>query len=299
MFGGNRSRPALVAVAAIAALAIGGCGGDDGDSTAKGRDSVDFSAANEPPRTFVQRTANLLETSTDKDDCAGIADVNRHSLVQFECPSPRALSKSMKSFKIVGAEEYGTGAVVDYKSGGVKDGAAILMFVAPDRKWGISRFGVVTLPSTRSSDTGSREGYDRTVKAYLAAVRKRDCKAFQAVAFTTDDREGDVCETLFASTAELGKRLKKDPSAKPRYLGGNGTYGFYSIETEYPVPTLTNETISVIRTDGASKPYLVLDSAPSVTTEEQERVRRAYEYQQEGKDKTDDSPKPLPQNEDN
>jgi len=306
----RRWRPASLCLAALVGVVVAAGCGDDGDEStaeeARSRQTVEYSAANEPVKVFVERLAKLLETASAKSDCAEIEDINLHSLTRFSCPPSKQLSKSMASFEVVDFEEYGTGAVVDYRSGEVEDGAAVLLFVAPDRRWGISRFGIVTEPSTKTSDEDSREGYAETVDAYLKAVRERDCEAYTEVVYT--DASGDaVCDGVFTTTEELATGLQKDRSAKPRYLGGNATFGFYSIETEWPVPTLNNTTVSVIKAaDGSPKPYMVLDAAPSVTSEEQERVRRAYRIQQEEQDtdkqapgmQPDASSKPLDQGDD-
>jgi len=299
MFGGTNRRllPALCA-AALGAVAIAGCGGDDDESAAKDeqgprqtQEVKRLSAAGESPKVFIERTARLLATVSAKKDCKQIDDVNRHSFSRLACPPSKELAASMESFKLVGVKEYGTGAVVDYRSGKVQDGGAILLFVAPDRKWGISRFGILTKPSTGTSDADSRAGYGKAVDAYLKAVRERDCKAFEAVMFTTKATEKSICGRTFAITASLAGRLKDNPSAKPKYLGGNATYGFYSIDTEKPVSKTT--TISLVKAPaGAPKPYMVLDAAPSLPAEELARLRRAYEYQQ--KNREDNQPPTSP-----
>jgi hypothetical protein len=294
MFGGTTRRllPSLCAAALLAAAALGGCGGDDDESTAKDKQPAKqiktFSAAGEPPEVFIERTARLLATVSEKKDCLELKDVNRHSLTRFPCPAPKSLRKSMASFEVVGSEEYGTGAVVDYKSGDVKDGAAILLFVAPDRKWGISRFGIITQPSTKTSDADNSEGYAKAVDDYLAAIRKRDCKAFAAVVFIPSESKQNVCKTTFALTEPLAKRMKDFPSAKPKYEGGNASFGFFSFETRHP--DVESRTISVVATGGPAQRYLVLDVAPSPPAEELEAIRRQYQLQQKQKQKPDQPP---------
>lgn len=291
MLGGIGRRRLLTPLCAAALLGgglLGGCGGDDDESAAEGKgaregkDIAAYSAAAEPPTVFIQRVARLLETAAAKKDCAEIEDVNRHSLTRFACPAAKPLRESMAEFEVVGAEEYGTGAVVDYESGGVADGATIVLFVAPDRKWGISRFGVVTPSSTETSDDEHRDGYTEAVEEYLAAVRARDCEAFEETVFVPAGSTTDVCKTVFLTTAELGQRLKDYPSAKLKYEGGNATYGFFSIETRSP--TVQNVTISVLATGDSSKPYAVLDAAPSPSAESQELIRRQFEQQQKQPD---------------
>jgi hypothetical protein len=275
MFGGEvlgRLLPSLCAAAALGAVAIAGCGDDDADSTASEQGAL--GAANEPPQRFVERLATLLKTSTEKDDCTSLDDISSRSFVRFPCPVSQDIRKSMASFKLAGVKEYGAGAVADYKSGSAKDGAAILLYIAPTNSWGVSRFGVFTKPSTKTSDEESREGYDAALDAYLAAVRKRDCQAFAKVKFVVDTNDEEICKTLFGRTKDIAKRLRANPSAEPEYQGGNATYGFYAFQTPKPKPKMW--TISVMKTGASSKPYAVLDVAPSPTAAQQRSVQEQF-----------------------
>jgi hypothetical protein len=292
----GRLTPLLCTATVFGAVAIGGCG-DDGDSTAN--DEIKYSMAGEQPKVFIERMGKLLATAKKRKDCPVLDQIAARSYVRFTCPADKKFRASMAKFKVVAVGEYGNGAVIDYKSGDVPDGAAIVLFVAPDRNWGISKFGVVTEPSTETSDEDSREGYDSVVNAYLDAVRERDCSAFLKVVLITGDDEKAPCKSVFPPTKDLAKRLKADPSAKPKYEGGNATYGFFTIETKKPVPE--NATISVIRDtdEGATKPYMVLDVAPSPTSDEQRRIREQLKQQQKNKPAPGMAPKsskkPLPQ----
>jgi hypothetical protein len=284
MLGGSRTCATLLCVGAVVLIGAG-CG-DDGDSTAR-QTGVTYSRASESPRAFATRMAKLLETATTRKDCRQLDEINGRSLTRLRCPAGRAFRKSMSRFEIVGAKEYGTGAVVDYKSGATPDGAAIVLFVATDRNWAISRFGVLTEPSTGTSDEESRDGFHKAVDDYLTAVRERDCKAFAEVAFTGGASETAVCKA-FPSTKALAERMKANPTARPKYEGGNGTYGFFSLETAEP--TVINETISVIEAGPDSpSPYVVLDIAPSPTADQQAATIQLLEQA-----KTQSEPSPSP-----
>lgn len=279
MRGGTRGRPArwLCAAALLGVGAVAGC--SDGEESAAGEEQVDYSLATEPPRTFIERTARLLATTTDKKDCAGLDAINSRSYTRLACPATTELRRSMARFKVVGAQTYGTGAVIDYKSGQIKDGAAILLFVSPSREWAISRFGVVTPPSTKTDDRASRRGFEKVVHDYLKAVRKRDCQEFIATVFFAPGENKRVCSTTFAETAGLARRLKSNPSAVPKYEGGNGTFGFFTLETSKP--KAQNLTFSVIRAAGnALKPYMVLHVGLSPTAAVQRSVREELRQQQ-------------------
>lgn len=277
-------------VALLCACAVGiatGCGDDaDGDA----RRQVAYSIAPEPPEAFALRMAKLLETSTTRADCAQLDQIAARSPAGLACPASKTLRRSMRRFDVVGAKEYGTAAVVDYRSGGTPDGAAILLFVTPDREWAVSRFGVVTgAATTRTDDEQSRDGFRKAVEDYLTAIRTRDCRAFAAVAFTGDAERAVVCRA-FPSTKAMARRLEADPTARPRYEGGNATFGFFSLETDKPEPT--NETLSVIATSpGSPRPYVVLDVVPSPTTDQQEAILDLVE---QGQTETNGEPEPSP-----
>lgn len=271
MFGRVRGRvPAALCVGAMALGAAAGCGGDD-DSNARESEPEPL-AAKEPLESFVKRTANLLATTTKKAECLDIDKISVRSITSFGCPAPKELRKSMGRFEVVGAEEHGTGAVVDYKSGAVKDGAAIVLFMARSHNWAISRFGIATKPSTGTSDEESRAGYNKALDEFLTAVRERDCDSYVAVTFNGDEKKDVVCKQAFPTTKPLAARLKRNPNAKPIYQGGNQSYGFFSLETAKPEPE--NVTISIAKaTAKGPRPYVVLDVANSPTKFQQDYER--------------------------
>jgi hypothetical protein len=272
-FSGRRARLCATAIAVGVVVGGVGCGEDDGDDAAA--EQLTVSAASEPPQNFMRRMAKLIETSTTRKDCDALADINGRSLIRFACPTNKKLRESMASFEVVGAEEYGTGAVVDYKSGTVKDGAAILLFTNGDRQWGVSRFGVIVKPSTGTDDGESRDGYAETAEDFVDAVRDRNCRAYAAATFTDGAKPPEVCRSQFAATEDLGRALKRNPDADPRYLGGNATFGFFSLELAKPKPT--NLTVSVVKSGDKS---VVLNAAPSQTLAEQREAARALRRQQ-------------------
>lgn len=290
---GKRSWRSVAVAGAVltAALAVAGCG-DEGSEEA-GQPEV--AAAAEPARVFTQRMAKLIQTARKPADCAELSTIDGRSLAGLPCPPDKALAKSMASFEFVGAEEYGTGAVVDYRSGQAKDGAAILLFVAPDRQWGVSRFGVVTKPSVETSDERSRAGFRKAAEDYVEAIRERDCAAFDQAAFTDGVTGGELCRTRFASTKGLAKRLKANPDATPVYEGGNSSYGFFSLETAKPEPA--SLTISVVGSGVGAKPsYYVLDAAPGPTAADRRKaVRQAQRKGRQSQGvETEPSSEPLP-----
>lgn len=249
-----------VVVVGLSAGAIA-CGeSDDGDGDASAQPTV----ARERPQAFAERVAKLIETSDSRKRCAQLDAISARSVLRLPCPAPAQLRKSMSRFEVAGAEEHGTGALVEYTSGGVADGASILLFVdSRSKEWSISRFGLKAEPAAATSDEQSREHFDAALRNYLRAVRERDCDRFVDYAATDASARNVVCRTEFAATTNLGKHLRKSRAAKPKYLGGNSRFGFYALHLPKPNPP-TDVTISVMKFDVQPKTrYAVLDAAVS------------------------------------
>lgn len=293
MFGGIRVVLLLAAVCVSAAVVAIGCGDSDGDSTASDGPAK-IEVANEPPDAFIRKTTKVLETATRNKDCQVIYGLNGISVLRLPCPAPKPFRKSMGSFKISGAKAYGPGAVIDYTSGNVKDNAAIVLFATPDRSWGFGAFGLLSPRSVGTSDADNRADYRAALDTYLAAVRKRDCKEYIRASFTKAKSEEKVCSTQFKETKPFGVRLQKNPNAKPKYEGGNGNYGFFSIETAKPALASTTVAIASAGTKQGKPVYLALEWAPGPTNEELQRVRRAYKEQQRQAKEDDTSTQPGP-----
>lgn len=269
---------ACMASAGIVAVAASACGGDGEEPSGANQPLPSESLAREPAQTFATRLAKLLETSTTKRDCGRLEAIGDRSAIEFPCPPGEGLRRSMTQFEVVGTEEYGTGAVVDYASGGSEDGAAMVLSIGAGRTWAVNRFAIITEPSTGTSDETSRAGFREAVDSYLTAVRERDCKAFAAVAVTVGVSSNRVCETAFRATRTLARSLRAEPAARPEYQGGNGTYGFFTLELRKPRPGRV--TISAIRDRAKpSDDYLVLDVAPSPTVAQQREAIEAIERQ--------------------
>lgn len=246
-------------------------GGDD-ESTGGAGTPRKILAANEDPAAFALRMATLLETARTEKDCKEIYEINGRSVAPLPCPAPADFRKSMARFEVVGADIYGTGGVVDYKSGRAPDGAALVLYVARNRRWGVGHLGLSTEPSVGTGAGPSRAAYRATVDRYLEAVRKRDCDEFLEVAATATNDEEQNCREPFEATKPLADRLRRNPSAKLKYEGGNRAYGFFSLETPKPQPE--NSTISVIGlSDAGRTTYAVLDIVAAPTADDMHQLR--------------------------
>lgn len=236
-----------------------------------------YSRANEPPETLASRVAGVIETAAARGDCLLVDVVDARSPASLRCPPGPELRASLSDFKVVGAREYGTGAIVDYKAKNAPGGAAMVLTATPDRFWSVARIGLETDPSTETEDDDSRGDFDEAVERYLAAVRERDCEAFREVAVLSEDARGG-CPSAFKSTRALAKRLARNPGAEPSYQGGNETYGFYTLETAKP--KRASVTLSVVHADGGlADSSVVLTVSPAPTAAEQRRAERVLRKQ--------------------
>lgn len=260
-------RVVTVAVVATCAAASG-CGGDaagDGDR-GTGDDKGQTPAAAEAPSgvgapdALAGRIMELLVAAEGGSDCLAVEDVNRRSFARLTCPPEPDLRRSMRKFEVTDSATYGSAAVVDYRSGAVPDGASVVLFAGPDGRWAISRFGLVYGPTVGTSDEQSREGFERAVAGYLRAVRERDCALFRRHAATNTAGPDGICKQELERTAQLRQAIAASDGAKPRYLGGNETLGFYSLTLSKPRPQYF--TLSAIKAADGPDAFRALDAAP-------------------------------------
>jgi hypothetical protein len=245
----GRLLPSLALVAVACAL-VAGCGGGD-------ESEANLPAPKGSPEQFAEQLAELLVKARAPQDCAPLRKIESRSFFQFQCPTSKQVRRSMAEFEVLEADNYGAGAVVDYKSGRAGDGASMVLFLSSNRLWSLTRFGIIAKESVGSDDSDNRAGFRKAVDGYLGAVRRRKCKDYMEYALTSSDQS--TCRVQFPVTKPLGDALKANPKTEPEYLGGNGTFGFFGVETRKPKPAY--RTISVIKTaPGSLQPYLVMDA---------------------------------------
>lgn len=256
-------------ILAVAVFAIAGCGDDSsGESNAPAAETSDSGDATtagtatppkDSPAAFASQLSELVAAAKTKRDCKALNAINRRSVYGFACPSSAEVRESLARFEVVDAARYGTGGVVDYKSGRSPDGATMLTFLAPNGKWATNRFGILTDPTVGTSDEDDRSGYEKAALGYLKAVQERDCDAYNNYALGSTDDDKVVCKEDFPRTQGLARLIEGNPGAKPEYLGGNGTFGFLRLKTASPTPRAF--TISVLDTPpGSVNPYVVMDA---------------------------------------
>ncbi len=232
---------------ALALAAATGCG-DDGAGAEQPRGQETAAGARMPsPAVSAEETATrlleTLEAARKRSDCRFVRAVGRRSSQRFACPMP--FGPRIRNFRAVDSQTYGTAAVIDYTTRRSRAGAAMVMFVDPDRSWGVGRFGLLVdeHPSVATSDEDSRSGFAKAVEGYLTAVRERDCAAFRTHAVTGGDPRLS-CRREFPRTRDLARRLSANPGAQATYLGGNAIFGVHGILTSEPTPAY--ETIVTV-----------------------------------------------------
>ncbi len=254
-----RSLSPLSVVAVICLALVSGCGGD-GDANGSEEVSARRAVVERQAAAFATRLANLIATSERKQDCDLLQEISSRSRTTFPCPAERDFRRSMARFEVTGTAAYGTGAVIEYKSGTVKDNASILLYVDPRGEWAVSRFGLLNEPAVGTSDDANEEGFKKAIDGYLNALNKRDCAAYNDFAYTGSTDEKKVCKTQFPATRTLSTLMSQDGRIDLRYLGGDRIYGFYALELDKPAPR--RFTVSLTKTPGGSvEPFVVLDVA--------------------------------------
>ena len=245
----------------VAVCLIAAACGDDGDAGADSGGGETPAAARlpeakQPPEAFARELADLVADTVFRKDCKRLNAINARSVLRFECPSPENVRSDLAFLEVRDAASYGTGAIVDYRSQEAPRGASMLLFLNPNREWGVSHFGLIIEASAESSDEDSRAGYAEAIAGYIEAVREQDCKGYtQYAAIQADDRKA-ACEGELTRANPLTQLLKRNRDSKPEYLGGSARYGFYGLEVDKPKPAYLN--FSIFRTpDGSLRPYLV------------------------------------------
>lgn len=244
-----RSLP--VVLAGVCMLAAG-CG-DDGDakSSSDGGSEVADAAAAEK---FVNEAGKLLGQARGPSYCKRLEPINERATSRLACPAPPALRKSLATFETTGAGSYGTGAVVDYTSGGARDGASVLLAQGTDGRWMLTKFGLVYGKTVGTDDGPSRKAFDHAVATYLRAIRTRDCKLYYQLSIIQASNPKKACDPGggYDQTKTVARALRESGNPEPDYLGGNSAFGFYGLALSRPKRRY--DTITVVRAASDSGP---------------------------------------------
>ena len=223
-------RPAWWAMALVCALVVAcplvGCGGDDSSTT-----TADASNLPAPkPKEGLDQAQTRVAKALTSGDCKQINELNPVNRPSVDTDQRCEYLKRLADLKIDGAQAYGgAGAVIDYRFqdriyGTVlirdEDGLYHVAFFNP--------FGI-----SESVGTKYAKAFDGTARQTLRALKDRDCKAFQEVAFVRFGIGGQDPDTIcdFVESNGLSNQLEDFPDADFKPAGGNADYGFYTLAT--------------------------------------------------------------------
>ena len=250
---------ALLSIAVC--LAVAGCGGDDdGNEGGSGDARASDPASQAPePEQDIEEFAQLLETAVTSPGCEGLTTkVNKpkEGGIEIACPAEVAkVGKAYAGYKTLGAESYGTGAVIDYEAAEAPNGGTWELSLGGDGTWVIDA-GKITEDETVGTELGSRRGFDRVLDRFLTAVRDGDCDSFFRYAETFAEDKQEACRDELPFYDALATALAASPDEGPFFLGGNQRYAFYGLETTKPKPAY--RTVTLERTvEGAGEAYRV------------------------------------------
>lgn len=249
----RRSLPCWALALLVAGSIVAGCGDDSSGSST----TADESASSEPAR-FVRRMLDTTAHALSKKDCREVAAINRRSPTKTICPPPLdSIRTDLEQTKLLAAATYGTAAIVEYRQK-KDDPASIVLFRAPSGEWGVAAYGIVAAAGGVGSDGEDSQADARgAVEQYLAAVRERDCETYEKVAVTQLADPRQMCREEFPLTRPLSRELEASPTAEPRYLGGNESFGFFGLTLTGSKPAYY--TITAVRTpEGSLRPFVVL-----------------------------------------
>jgi hypothetical protein len=239
--------PLLLMVALTCAVLGSGCGGDDGNDE-------------------LEAAAQQVQRALSQPDCNELRRIGARAtqaiglFPEMGCPKRREARKTLRDFEILDSAEYGTGAVVDYRSAKAPKGSAMVFFEDSAGGWGYAGLGLARTTTVDSGDEKSRTHFDAVVDKYLAAMRERDCRAFFKYSVTQFPKLKTSCRYEFSAHGDLQARLRSDRDPDLEYLGGNEHFGFYGLTTRKPAPDY--RTVTVLKTPpGSPEPYLVLNAA--------------------------------------
>jgi hypothetical protein len=197
-----------------------------GGSAKHGRRTTTAAAHGTDPRpketlpAFEARLAAAIASPT----CRGYRALN--NLIP---PSCAEVKKRFARIRFTGAEQYGTGAVVDATAPVLPAGITLTLGLAADDRWKIfNAYGTrVRTAETRAHDLIP---FDTAAQGWLDAIRNRNCD--QYVHYAQIDEQGgrqELCDAHFADPSIVAPDLRSAKSADVELLGGNARVQFYAL----------------------------------------------------------------------
>jgi hypothetical protein len=222
-------------------LLVGGCGGDGG------QDRAGPPEGREPLESVLRRFERTMG-STDCKELAEFLDIKSQRLNPDEpaapdtCENFRRLSKDLEGFNVTRSVRYGsTAAHVDGTGKGTGPNQVV------NTTWLVDYGRWRMLSVSRGSPqvgTRPRPGakFDRHMRDWVAAARKRDCNTLWRLAEATSrfaehpGGKAGYCRSVSDAYTrpERGflRDLADDRSAEPKLLGGSFAEVFYGLDLE-------------------------------------------------------------------
>jgi hypothetical protein len=208
-------------------------GGGSSDESGHGQTGQPTSVAPEQlgppkPKESIDEASARINQTLGSGDCDRIAKLNPLSRTTLDNPKRCAALKRLASLEATGAAAYPGGGILDYAVG-PRTLAAILV-VDSDGLYHIALLDpFVGKPSI---GTPFAPQFDAAARKVAKALARRDCQGFLAVASRqigpgTLNRK-QLCPLPKNPFSVIGDQF---PSAKPKRLGGNADFAFYSYGT--------------------------------------------------------------------
>jgi hypothetical protein len=221
----------LIAVGAALLWPFGGGGSSGGSGEAQTGQQA--SGAGEPlgapkPQESIDEAATRIDETLNSGDCDRIAKLNPLSRTTLDNPKRCAALKRLASLEMTGAAAYPGGGIIDYAVGPRTLG--VMLVVDSDGLYHVALLDpFVGKPSV---GTPFASQFDPAARKVATALADRDCRGFLAVASRqigpgTLNRK-QLCPLPKNPFSVIGDQF---PSAKPKRLGGNAYFAFYSYGT--------------------------------------------------------------------
>jgi hypothetical protein len=235
----------VVIVAALGAVGIALLTKGGGDKKPRKATTAAAHGTDPRPRETLPAFEARLAAAIASPSCRGYRALN--NLIP---PSCAEVKKRFTGIRFTGAEQYGTGAVVDATAPVLPAGITFTLGVAADGRWKIfNAYG--TREHTAETRAHDLIPFDTAAQGWLDAVRNRNCDQYVHYA-QIDERAGrqELCDAHFAAPSIVAPALRTAKSADVELLGGNARVQFYALRFGRHYGTL-------------AVPYLPGDSDPS------------------------------------
>lgn len=226
----SRAKTMLIGPALASMLVLAGCLGDDAGSPAPpesdGKDTQRRISAPDP-RQSIDDAARGLQAAVTSGDCNQLKLLSFSGLPNLDDAGCRRILGRLRGFEIKGADEYGTGGVVDFTT--TRAPGTMLFALGKDRsfKWvrPLSRRADAEVVGTRPP---SRNTLDSTASAAVRALRDGQC-AQLAKAASGIVPQPEAPQAACENRRSLRASLTRDRTVRPHRLGANSRVAFYSL----------------------------------------------------------------------